>query len=301
VQNLLYILSPSFSGSTLLTFLLAAHPEIATVGELKASSMGDIDNYRCSCGALLKECSFWKKVKKGMEDKDIPFSFAEFGTNFNCGSALFRRLIRLSAKSALLLRLGPRLFNIPPSYRTQLERILEQNSILIELITKIQGAGVFLDGSKDPERLNQLLISRRWKIKVIHLLRDGRGIANSYMKHYNVDMRSAAREWVSTETTCERVLSGISPKNAMTVKYEEICQNSQQTLDRVLEFTGLGLTTLESQKPASHCHILGNNAARLSFCNSVITDEKWKRELLEEELNDFELIAGAMNRRNGYG
>ena len=43
--RLLYILAPSYSGSTLLTYLLSQHDAIATVGELKATSRGDLDTY----------------------------------------------------------------------------------------------------------------------------------------------------------------------------------------------------------------------------------------------------------------
>ena len=42
MTDLVYILSPSYSGSTLLTFLLNTHPEIATIGELKAQALGNL-------------------------------------------------------------------------------------------------------------------------------------------------------------------------------------------------------------------------------------------------------------------
>ena len=54
MTDLIYIMSPSFSGSTLLTFLMGAHPSVATVGELKATSLGDIDEYDCSCGSRIR-------------------------------------------------------------------------------------------------------------------------------------------------------------------------------------------------------------------------------------------------------
>ncbi|MGH8543075.1 MAG: hypothetical protein ACREX3_05465 [Gammaproteobacteria bacterium] len=43
--TLAYIASPSYSGSTLMTFLLGGHPAVATVGELKAAGIGDVDRY----------------------------------------------------------------------------------------------------------------------------------------------------------------------------------------------------------------------------------------------------------------
>lgn len=49
-----YITSASCSGSTPLTFLFGAHPDIATAGELKAIAMGDIEEQDGSCGAREK-------------------------------------------------------------------------------------------------------------------------------------------------------------------------------------------------------------------------------------------------------
>ena len=41
MTDLVYILAASHSGSTLLAMLLSTHPEICTVGELKATNLGD--------------------------------------------------------------------------------------------------------------------------------------------------------------------------------------------------------------------------------------------------------------------
>src|ERR1041384_2871141 len=62
--RLAYILSASHSGSTLLAMLLGAHPDACTVGELKLTSMGDVNQYRCSCGDRLMTCSFWRSEER---------------------------------------------------------------------------------------------------------------------------------------------------------------------------------------------------------------------------------------------
>ena len=56
--RLFYILAASHSGSTLLAMLLGSHPDVCTAGELKAASVGDVDAYRCSCGAPILQCGF---------------------------------------------------------------------------------------------------------------------------------------------------------------------------------------------------------------------------------------------------
>ena len=61
--RLVYILAPSHSGTTLLARLLGSHPDVYTVGELQPLISGDITKYRCSCGALIRECGFWRGPK----------------------------------------------------------------------------------------------------------------------------------------------------------------------------------------------------------------------------------------------
>ena len=47
----------SYSGATLLAFLLGAHPQIATIGEMDGLiPRENPDEYFCSCGQLIKRC-----------------------------------------------------------------------------------------------------------------------------------------------------------------------------------------------------------------------------------------------------
>ncbi len=299
MRELLYILSPSFSGSTLLTFMLATHPEIATVGELKASAIGDVESYRCSCGALLKQCDFWREAKAGMKKSGVKFDFDDFGTHFTSGPAWFRRLVRLGARNALLSQSSSQLLRIMPFCRSRLERIVDQNRILIDLIASVQGGRVFLDASKDPERLTQLLLSKRWKIRVVHLLRDGRGVANSYRKHHNVDMKSAAAEWLRTERACVRVAARMARQDVLTVKYEDVCREPQRVLDEIFSFAALARSGSVNGAVVRPLHVLGN-AMRLNSRKPILLDETWGAELLPSDLKVFEAIAGDQNRSRGY-
>ncbi|MGI8960903.1 MAG: sulfotransferase, partial [Bryobacteraceae bacterium] len=257
MQELLYILSPSFSGSTLLTTLIATHPDVATVGELKASAMGDVESYRCSCGLLLKNCVFWRQVKAGMEKSGAEFEFADFRTHFTSGPTWFKRLVRLGGRGALLSQSSSWLLQMLPPSRRRINRVVEQNRGMIDLITSIQRGRVFLDGSKDPERLNQLLVSQQWKIRVIHLLRDGRGVVNSYKKHQNVNIRAAAIDWFRTDRACLRVAGRMARKDILTVKYEDVCREPQRTIDEIFTFAGLIRGVLINGAIRESGHVLG--------------------------------------------
>jgi hypothetical protein len=279
--------------------LLAAHPDVSTVGELKASSMGDIETYRCSCGALLKECNFWRQVRAGMQQHGSRFSLNDFGTNFSDGPRAFRRLIRAGVQYPTLAPIASIVLRLRPDYRSRVRRVLEQNRLLINLITEFQGGRIFLDGSKEPERLYHFQKSSIWNLKVVHLLRDGRGVTNSYMKHYKVDMRAAAREWLRTELACWQAKSKFASSEVLTVRYEDLCANPPEMLGRIMKLVGLDNAFHRTRTSASDVHLLGNDM-RLQFSNAIAVDEKWKTELRSTDLTVFEVIGGSRNRRSGY-
>jgi len=297
--ELLYILGPSYSGSTLLTFLLARHPKIATIGELKATALGDIDVYRCSCGALLKECAFWQRIQAAMQERGAPFSFGEFGTDFNSGPRNFGRAVRAGVRGAVWGALSTLALATVPSWRRRLGNIVVQNRLLIGIISELQGGRVFLDGSKDPDRLRQLALHLDRKVKVIRLIRDGRGVTNSYMKHYKVGMDVALSEWLGTERGCDQVLSELPAGNVLTLQYEELCRNPRETLAAIWRFAGLEAEPEHQRSEVSDFHILGN-AMRLDPGKAIALDEKWRKELRADALALFERLAGGRNRQYGY-
>ena len=298
-RDLLYILAPSYTGSTLLTFLLAKHKDIATIGELKATARGDLSTYPCSCGALQRECRFWKEVTDQMQKVGTSFTLEEFGTHFRSTSPLSDRLLRASVRGRLFELARNGMLAVLPASRSCLQSILERNQQLIEIICKLQGGRVFLDGSKDPIRLRHLSLAARWNIRVLYLIRDGRGAANSYMRHYNVPMETAAGEWRSVHRECDRVIQGLGNDAYIRIHYEDLCARPRETLGCIYAFLGLEPNVDDLHFTTSQQHILGNEM-RLRSMDEIKLDQKWKSALTPEDLQVFERVAGRCNRAYGY-
>lgn len=295
--DILYILSPSYSGSTLLTFLLATHPDIATIGELKASALGDISVYHCSCGALLTECGFWKQVKTGIQALGGDLDFNDFGTHFRRAPAYFRRLINLAVRSPAVAVPSNALLKL--AFGSRLNRILVQNDRLIQVISRVQNGRVFLDGSKDPERLKQFLDRMGDRVKVLHLIRDGRGVTNSFMRHYQTTMPIAVKEIVKTNLACNRVMEMVPKSNGLRLRYEDFCKAPEASLASIFRLAGLNPTPARRRSEPAEFHILGN-AMRLEFGKPIKLDEKWRASLTPEDLRIFYSVAGDMNKDYGY-
>jgi len=297
-RRLAYIMGPNYSGSTLLTLLLADHPDIATVGELKATAMGDMATYHCSCGDLLTACPFWNKVQHSMSQQKQTFSFDNFGTHFRDNKHSFTdRLFRAALRGPLLEAARNAGFILFPSAQKIKKNIIEQNHSLIEVICTLQQATTFLDDSKEPIRLQFLLEAGLWDIRVIHLIRDGRGVANSYMRHNKTTMKNAAQQWTHTQQECDRMNGLLGKVRCFTLHYEDLCHEPEKNLIAVYEFLDLGAGLPVSSTRTKH--IMGNQM-RLGSLRDIRLDEKWKQTLTDEDLQIFTTIAGRVNRLHGY-
>ena len=298
--NFAYIVSASYSGSTLLTFLLATHTKIGTIGELKATAHGDVEKYYCSCGELIRQCAFWQQVSRELARNNIPFDIADFGTHFQCDSSKFAdRILRAGVHGLTFETLRKLGLKISPTARRNYKKILDKNKAVIDAVLKLQQADVFLDASKDPIRLKYLSDSGCWNVKVIFLIRDGRGVANSYMKHHGIDMKTAANEWKRCNEEAENVLRGLDKSQWIKVRYEELCKETDNTLECSFDLLGLDPSERVQNFRSVKNHILGNKM-RMDTTSQIRLDEQWRSVLTDEQLGVFDREAGEMNLRYGY-
>src|SRR5688572_27934431 len=85
--SFVYLTSSPFSGSTLFSFLVNSHPQIATVGEMTGPiASQDPDKYRCSCGEKIRECTFWLQITAKMVSRGFVFDPGRFDTRMRLGS-----------------------------------------------------------------------------------------------------------------------------------------------------------------------------------------------------------------------
>lgn len=297
--DLIYIASPSFSGSTLLTMLLNAHPRIGTIGELKWGCI-DIETYQCSCGALLRECAFWNDVKRRVEAKGLPFDLRLPPTDFRFPDHPFAdRMARARNRGPVFEAVRSAAIMVTPVCRERWPTIAAVNREAIEAILDLQNASVFVDGSKDPVRLMHLIATGDYAPRVIQLVRDGRGVTASTIKNKNTDTHTAATDWQWTHEQIERVASRLPPDRCIRVHYEELCTQTIGVMRRVFEFAGLDPDEANTDFRRHEHHILGNSMRLRNDCE-IRLDEKWRHEMDAEDLLEFEHVAGNLNRAYGY-
>lgn len=300
MTELAYILSPSYSGSTLLTFLLGTHPQIATIGELKATARGDMDTYQCSCGARMLDCPFWLRVRQELSRRGVDLDLHDFGTHFVFqDGGLGDKVLRSTYRGGAIEHVRRAALHTVPTWQRRFRGIVERNRALIETIMALQGGDLFLDDSKDAVRLRYLLDSGLWNVKVIRLIRDGRGSTTSYMRIHKLSLPEAAREWRHVQEECERIAVELPASGLLTVGYEKLCRDVEGTLARIFRFLGVDPKAATSDFLSVEHHVLGH-AMRLRTNGQVQLNEKWRSTWTAQDLAAFDRVAGEMNRRYGY-
>jgi hypothetical protein len=322
MTQLAYILAASHSGSTLLTMLLNSHPEVATIGELSPGYLEDLSWYLCSCGSKIRECHFWQWVASAMKKRGIDYHLEEFGTRFWVpDSRIATRLLGpLGHGPALeLLRdIGLRLFT---PWSRRIPEIIRTNEILVEAVLEYYHARVFVDKGNVALRLKWLLRIPSFDVKVIRLIRDGRGVALTYMdpagfadakdpvmrggggggqrESERLSMARAAYQWRRCNEEAEHILRHLNKSRWIMVRYEDLCNDRENTLRTLLEFLGLNPGKCAREFRTVEHHVLGNGM-RLDTTSEIRLDERWREQLTKSDLQVFDDVAGHVNRRYGY-
>ncbi len=320
--RLAYILAASHSGSTLLAMLLGAHPQVCTVGELKATSLGAPNRYRCSCRELIKHCPFWARVREAMAARGYDFDITHAGTDLGSGSTSYtRRLLRPLHRGPVLERLRDAALWCSPAWRKALPAIQARNLALVQSLLDLTGAKIVVDSSKVGLRLKYLLAIPELDVKVIHLVRDGRAVAATYSRPHELadardpalrhggngdqwceegrPIRAGAREWRRSNEEAENILRCLPPHRWIQVRYEQVCTDTEATLENVLRFLDLDPIQRKTEFRSTSAHVIGNGM-RLDTSSTVSLDKRWREAMSVPALKEFEAVAGVANRQYGY-
>ncbi len=305
--NLAYIVAASYSGSTLLAMLLGAHADGCTVGEMRAPDVGNPDEYFCSCGAKIKECTFWMRVSAGMAKKGIPnFDITNASLSiYDTQNQYISRLLAPLPRGPLLEVARDIALSISPAWKAHLQKIQSRNAALVEVLKEITGSQVVVDSSKLALHLKYLLKCPALNIKVIHLLRDGRAVATSMLGHGTKrdtrakSVEAAASSWRGNNETAERLLARLPSSQLLQIRYEDLCREPEPTLERLCEFLGMDPERIVLDFRSRQQHVLGNDM-RLKSTSEIRVDERWRTQLSREDLDVFETTAGELNRKYGY-
>jgi len=207
------------------------------------------------------------------------------------------------------------------NWRRELPRVQSLNAQLMACVLARSGKKVIVDSSKIGIRLKYLLRNPALDVRILRLVRDGRGVALTYVDperfadasdprwrgggagagrdDERISMADASREWLRSNEEAEALLSGVDRSKWMEVRYESLCSQPAETLRQIHQFLGLSKDEQGGDFRRVEHHVVGNGM-RLDTHSEIRLDERWRENLKPEDLQIFDSIAGAMNRKLGY-
>lgn len=266
-----YIAGSGRSGSTLLERALGEIPGFVNVGELiDLFRRGASRAERCGCGLPFADCTFWARVGE-----------RAFGGWADPCIADLHPLQRRVAQQRYLPRLlvmslaGPRFRADVASYGACYARVYHA-------IATEAGAGCVVDASKWP--VQALALYRAGiDVRVIHLVRDVRGVAYSLTKRAKRPTATAAK-WVSYQSQAGLLRRCGLPFTL--VRYEDFVSQPRLTVETALAELGLSYRPAhlehlgDGQVTLSPSHGIHGNPSRFRSGEITLrTDEAWRERM----------------------
>jgi len=282
--RVLYVAGWGRSGSTLLDRLLGQVPGVFSAGELRDIWLrGAIEDRLCGCGRRFHACDLWRKV--GEE------AFGGWdGLDAEETHALRLRLDRpWSPPRVMASRIEPRL-------DADVQRYVDRLTALYRAIADVSGARVIVDSSKIPTYAVLLRRIPGIDLRVLHLVRDSRGVVFSWQKHvvradgagldrmpsYGAIGASARYVFYNALTHGLRAL-GVPMR---FLRYEDLVSSPRDHVRQILEFAGSSPSDADlgfihdGTAELGPNHTVDGNPMRLQAGSvSVRLDDAWRREM----------------------
>ena len=275
-----YIAGDGRSGSTLLDRLIGVYPKVFSCGELGNLLQSTTSSEQfCACGAHARDCGFWTSVLARWSASVPDFTEREY-------RGLQRRFERLRH----LLRPGfRRELNIE---NPRFARYAEYTRSLFDAVADLSGAEVIVDSSKSPARALALSRVPGIEVRMLHLVRDVRGVAYSLRKLQKpkpgeglltkMRRRSNLRfagTWAVVNYFCEKVRPRI-PGPSLFTRYEDYTADPDGILSALAALIGCDRTSYATSAAGlmKQGHQVAGNDARLRPVQAISTDEVWRRQ-----------------------
>lgn len=286
--------------------MLHAHPDIATNGEMGGPARKtNRENYRCSCGQPIGQCSFFAELFRRVQQRGLRFDLEHWTAIYALNERwylhhrdLLNRIAMLGLRSNTMEVIREVLLAGWPARRRAIQRAHRATAAYAQAGMEILGRKVWLDAHKEAIRLRFLRRNPQLDLWVIYLVRDPRGVVSSLHRNKDYTWQRCARFWVRESKEADWVRRGIPGDRQMLLHYETLCAQPTQTIDDIARF--LGLQPCGSYDFAVGGHHLLGNAMRLYPLAGIKNDERWRQEIPPEVLPVISRMVKPVARRYAY-
>ncbi len=188
---------------------------------------------------------------------------------------------------------------------------------LFNAMLSCSGKQIIVDSSKLPGRAMALAQIPGVDMRVIHVVRDGRGVAWSLLKAYDRDVKSGlqkaikpkpvfrtALRWSIVNLAVEYLSRKLGPQKVMRVRYEDFASNPAATMQQIGAFLELDLSqiglSLQNGEAIEPGHQVAGSRLRMNASIALTKDESWRTRMPAGQQLSFQRLGGWMLRRYGY-
>lgn len=302
--KILYIAGLGRSGSTILANSLGQIEGFFSAGELNFVWRHNVlENRLCGCGRPFHECPVWTRV---MDE-----------AGFGMDAAHAREMMRLAAS-------GTRTRHVPlmlsgrgeRGLRGRLLKLLDAYRRLYGAIASVSGSRVIVDSSKEPAHGYAMGMVPGVDFYVLHLIRDPRAAAYSWLKkkhqpdtdakefmvRYSPTKSAALWDcWnAATETLWHR-----APERYLRLRYEDFVADPRRAFADILaligeEDAGLPLAG-EREVKLGVSHTVSGNPNRFDTgAVELRPDHEWKAKMKPRDKNLVTGLTFPLLKRYGY-
>lgn len=294
------------SGSTLLDILIG--DRLHSVGELSNLPRHFVEqDLACTCGASFAECEFWSQVIS---------EYAAGGSRETAFRALRKFHEAEGWRSFARLLLPWLAGEVPPGF-------VQSSQKLYRAIFRCSGSGAIIESSKTAgwcaSRPALLQRACGLDVKLIHLIRDPRGIYHSARKGRNRDLRTKSPAKIENRSLLGlRALGGwffanvaatvngilLGADRYLVVRYEELVGNPVSTLEQISAFLQLDfhevLARIERREAFGVGHLVGGNRMAKTRQITLRQDVEWSQVLSASQQIGIWLLTFPLALAAGY-
>lgn len=290
----------SRSGSTILNALLGAASNSVAVGELSQLARGGwLNDEYCACGARVSRCEFWQGVLSELGGDRLEIA----RETLHAQQSVER--LRFFYRGVLFPN-GPQQIAFRRNCHT-----------LVSTIASTSGVSSVIDASKNPLRARAMARIGEIDFRLVHLVRDVRGVAWSLAKPYRKDVAAGiqndmsgiplsrgAASWALANTVSELVMKAVDADKRIRIRYEDLVNDPVATLRNIEAVTALSLgkaiERVQTSEPVSFGHTVAGNRARMGNGVTIQTGEEWHTKMPADQQRRLRLLVLPWARRYGY-
>jgi hypothetical protein len=303
--TVVYILGYGRSGSTFMDILLNNAEGATSIGAPSNFFYWLEHGQPCGCGKPLQECEYWSGVVR------------DYAAELGALDPVELRRIQLAVERRRHYRslLNGRL---PEALTREYGRSQE---LLYRIAARHAGTNVLIDSSNSgAESLGRAYALAMYapglNMRIIHLVRDGRGVSWSAIKTAGSPERrrwpmprpvragKTALSWAVTNRFCLMTADRVGSDNVLTVRYEDIVSQPAVELARIGAFADFDVSAImrkvENHEELEVGHNVGGNRLRFNRRIRIQPDWDWARNMPASARLIATAAAWPMLRHFGY-